>query len=262
MGSLVRSCIVIGAGSLLLFLAVSVLLSHWAVKPVDAAWKQQRQFVSDASHELKTPLTVILTNAELLQNAGEGPARFRFADNILTMARQMRGLIESLLDLARVDNGGAGNLKETVDLSELVTEAALPFEPVFFEKGLALESQVEPGLLVRGSPGRLRQVADVLLDNARKYAAPASTARLRLARSGARTCLLSVATRGPSLSPAQRRDIFKRFYRVDEARGRDGSYGLGLPIAQGIVEAHKGKIWVESGGGVNTFFVRLPLTKE
>lgn len=262
MRGLVRSCVLIGAGSLLVFLFISLLLSRWAVRPVDAAWRQQRQFVSDASHELKTPLTVILTNAELLQNAGEDAvARSRFTENILTMSRQMRGLIENLLDLARVDNGVVEKLEETIDLSRLAEERLLPFEPVFFEKGLSLESRIEPGLLVQGSPGHLRQEADILLDNARKYAAAGSTVGLRLERSGGRSCLLSVATEGTPLSPAQQRDIFKRFYRVDESRSRDGSYGLGLPIAQGIVDAHKGKIWCESSGGVNTFFVKLPLIK-
>ena len=258
MENLVRSCVLIGCAGFLAFLLISLLLARWAVRPVDEAWKQQRQFVADASHELKTPLTVILTNAELLQETGPS----RFADNILVMSRQMRGLVESLLELARVDNGAAETAFEPVDFSRLVSDALLPFEPVFFERGLELSADLTEGMTVQGSPGRLRQVVEILLDNARKYAAPQGTVTVRLERCGGKYCLLSVADPGEPISKDDLKNIFKRFYRVDEARSRDGSYGLGLPIAQGIVQSHRGKIWAGSNDGINTFFVRLPVTKE
>lgn len=256
---LLRSCLLIGGAGTAGFLLVSVLLSCWAVKPVDAAWKQQRQFVSDASHELKTPLTVILTNAELLRDSSPEPAaRERAVDNILVMSRQMRALIESLLELARADNGLPRRQMETVSLSRLTSGALLPFEPVFFEKGLTLAERVEAGVFVRGSEPHLRQTVEILLDNAQKYAAPQGEVAVSLKRTGKSRCLLSVATPGAALSPQQLRDIFKRFYRADEARSRDGSYGLGLSIAEAVVRRHHGRIWAESGGGVNTFFISLP----
>jgi len=258
MENLVRSCLLIGCAGFLAFLVISLLLARWAVRPVDEAWRQQRQFVADASHELKTPLTVILTNAELLQDASQS----RFADNILVMARQMRGLIESLLDLARVDGGTAAAAFEAVDFSRLVSGALLPFEPVLFERGLALESELAEGVIVQGSPGHLRQVVEILLDNARKYAEGQGTVSVRLERSGGRSCLLSVSDPGRAISREDLENIFKRFYRVDAARSRDGSYGLGLAIAKGIVQSHRGKIWAESSGGVNTFFVRLPVDRD
>ena len=137
--NLVKTCIFIGALSLLAFFGISLLLAHIAVKPVDKAWAQQRQFVADASHELKTPLTVILTNAELLQDpAYDAQAKAQFSDSILTMSRQMRGLVESLLELARVDNGTMNRAFGPVDFSQLVEESVLPFEPLYFEKGLVL----------------------------------------------------------------------------------------------------------------------------
>ena len=103
---LVRTCALIAGLSFILFLAISIWLSGWAVRPVEKAWKQQRQFVADASHELKTPLTVIMTNAELLQSSGCGEEKQRrFSEAILAMSRQMRGLIEQMLDLARADSG-------------------------------------------------------------------------------------------------------------------------------------------------------------
>ena len=257
--NLTESCILIGIASMAVFLALSILLARWAVKPVEQAWDQQRQFVADASHELKTPLTVILTNAEMLQNPDTPPeAKNQFAGSILTMSHQMRGLVEGLLDLARVDNGAVKTNSVEVNLSDLVEEEVLPFEPLYFEKGLTLSTAVEKNIHVKGSPQHLRQVLGILLDNAMKYSTPEGEVRVKLIRHGSH-CQLSVASPGENISTADLENIFKRFYRVDKARNRDGSYGLGLPIAQSIVQAHKGKIWAQSSEGVNTFFVQLPL---
>ena len=253
-----RACVLIGVASFFIFLLISILLAKWMVKPVEASWDQQRQFISDASHELKTPLTVILTNAELMQSPDyDAEAKGRFSDNILTMARQMRGLVEDLLDLARVDNGMTRAVWERVDLSQVLSDAALPFEPLYFENGLELDSAVEAGIFVRGSADHLRRVAEILLDNARKYSEPGRV-RFALQRQGKNQCVLSVANPGAPISRDDLHNIFKRFYRADAARSRDGSYGLGLPIAQGIVEKHGGRIWAASAGGINTFYVCLP----
>ena len=245
-------------GFLSFVLGVSLLLARWAVGPVEAAWTRQRQFVADASHELKTPLTVILTNAELLGDPAWGPAdRERFSRNILTMARQMRGLVESLLELARLDDGGLDAAPKLLDLSALVSDAVLPFEPVYFERGLELACRIEAGVRVRGSEARLRQLADILLDNAAKYAAPHSQVTVTLARRGGRG-LLSVSSAGAPIPAEELESIFLRFYRADKARRRDGSFGLGLSIAREIVQAHRGRIWAESGDGRNVFHAELP----
>ena len=257
MEGLVKNCLLIGAVSFFLFLGLSLLLARWAVKPVEKAWNQQRQFVADASHELKTPLTVIMTNAELLQDGACGMEQSgRFAESILAMSRQMRGLVENLLELARVDNGTVKMVFSEFDLSEMVAEALLTFEPVYFEKELLLESEVEPGLRVKGSLSHLRQVLDILLDNAAKYSSAGGTVRvaLRRQRNG---CLLSVASPGETISREDLKNIFKRFYRIDKARAMNHSYGLGLSIAESIVKEHDGRIWAESRDGVNTFFVSL-----
>ncbi len=260
MAALARTCLLAGSAAFLGFLAVSVLLSRWAVRPVARAWEQQRQFVADASHELKTPLTVILTNAELLREGTAGAEERRFTDNILTMARQMRALVESLLELARGDACPAAGAMEPVDLSRLVQEAVLPFEPVFFEAGLTLSAEIREGLRVRGVEGQLRQVAEILLDNARKYTPSGGRVTLELTRSG-RSCLLSVAGPGTPLTRQQRQDVFKRFYRADPARSREGSWGLGLSIARETVARHGGRIWADSGPEGNRFTVRLPLLR-
>ena len=253
--SLARTFLLIGGLSFAAFLGLSLLLARWAVRPVERAWEQQRQFVADASHELKTPLAVITTNAELLQTAEEGGP----AEHILATARQMRALVESLLELAQADGGRAETPMARVEWSALVEEAVLPFEPVFFERGLTLTARVQPGLAVWGRADQLRQVVDILLDNARKYAAPPSAVYLHLDRAGHGRCLLMVENRAAPLSPQELEDIFKRFYRADQARSRDGSFGLGLPIARQIVSAHRGRIWAESREGRVRFYVELPL---
>jgi len=258
MANLVRNCVLLGLVSFGLFLGFSVLLVRWMVRPVEEAWQQQKQFVADASHELKTPLTVIMTNAELLQNHADSEQEYRqFSDSILTMSWHMRGLVEGLLELARVDNGAVKTGYGELELSVLVSDGILPFEPLFFEKDLTLCSAVEPGVVLRGSAQHLRQVLDILLDNAMKYSSPGGEVWVRLRRQSG-GCLLSVSSPGQALSREEQRDIFKRFYRVDKARSRDGSFGLGLSIAQRIVEEHQGKIWAESANGINTFFVQLP----
>lgn len=261
MQSLWKSCIRIGATAAAVFLAVSFLLARWAVRPVEKAWAQQKQFVSDASHELKTPLTVILTNAEMLKDPSYSePERQRFADSILTMSRQMRGLVESLLELARVDNGAVKKVFAPLDWSALVQDAALPFEALFYEKGLTLECEIEPDITVQGSAQHLRQCAEILLDNAAKYSAP-GTVRVELKRSGHDKCTLSVFSPGEPLSPEECRNVFKRFYRADRARAMDHSYGLGLSIAESIVAEHGGKIRCEGKADGNVFTVTLSTVK-
>ena len=144
-----------------------------------------------------------------------------------------------------------------LDLSQLTADSLLPFEPVFFEKDLLLESNLESGLFVKGSEEHLHQVVDILLDNAAKYSAPGGTVRVALKRQGS-GCLLSVSNPGEEIGKEDLKNIFKRFYRIDKARAMNHSYGLGLAIADSVVKEHGGKIWAESEKGVNTFFVQLP----
>lgn len=258
LNSLVQSCVLVGAVALAAFFVISVLLARWAVKPVEVAWQQQKQFVSDASHELKTPLTVIMSNAELMQNPEFEPEnKAQFASSILVMTKQMRNLVEGMLELARADNGQVKKTFARLDLSKVVEDTLLPFEPVFFENGLMLEADIQSDIWAKGSSEHLRQVLEILLDNAAKYSAP-GIVQVQLLRQGRGHCFLTVSNPGTPIAKEDLERIFQRFYRVDEARSRTGSFGLGLPIADAIVREHGGKIWAESNVTGNRFCVLLP----
>lgn len=260
LNGLLRTSLIIGFLSFFLFLGISILLARWAVAPVDRAWRQQRQFVSDASHELKTPLTVIMTNAELLQHPAQAEAeRNAYSANILTMSRRMRRLLEQLLQLARSDNAlDQQPHYQPFDYSRTLEDAMLPFEPVFFENQLTLESKITPGITVRGDEAALRQVLEILLDNARKYSSPGGTTRVTFERRGRSHAVLCVADQGDPIPAEDLNNLFRRFYRADEARSSADSFGLGLSIAESIVRRHRGKVWAESRDGWNTFRVELP----
>ena len=174
------------------------------------------------------------------------------------MTYQMRSLVENMLEMARVDNGNLKMEFSPLELSQLVSDAVLSFRLLYEEKQLGLESAVQEGICIRGSEQHLYQVLDVLLDNGLKYSAPQTTVSVKLESHG-RGCLLSVASAGETISREDLKNIFKRFYRADKARAMNGSYGLGLSIAEAVVRAHRGKIWAESENGINTFFVQIPV---
>lgn len=254
---LIRNMVIIGLIGYAVFFLISLFLAKWVTKPVEKTWNEQKQFIADASHELKTPLTVIMTNAEMMTDKSYSESdRNGFAKNILSTSKRMRGLVESLLELARLDKNRSRIKHESVDASRLINDSILPFEPLFYENGMELEADIDTGINVEGDMEKLRQVVNILLDNALKYSDPADKVTVRLKRHGSE-CILSVSGRGTPLSKDERENIFKRFYRVDQARNDGQSYGLGLSIADSIIREHNGKIWAESADEYNTFIVSL-----
>ena len=200
---------------------------------------------------------MILSSADLLRRSA-APEQEAYIDNIQAESRRMRSLVEDMLTLFRAQKS-AGTLPDTTaDVSETAVTAALRFEPVAFEAGHLLEYDIAPGLSARGDGARLGQALAVLLDNAVKYAAPGTPIQLDAARQGSRA-VLAVTNRGEDIPADKLPHIFDRFYRADEARTDGSSFGLGLAIAKAIVDAHRGTIRCESGGGVTRFIISLPL---
>lgn len=256
---LVKTCIFIAIISFGIFFVISILLAKWTVKPIETAWNEQKQFVADASHELKTPLTVIMTNAEmLLDNNHSEIKRKQFSENILTMSRQMKELTENLLELARNDNHSTKIIYEYLNFSDLISDSVLPFEPLYFEKKLNLICRIQPDIFLNGNPNQLLRLADILLDNALKYSYPDTKVLLEL-KSHGNSCIFSVTSHGETISKEDLKNIFRRFYRIDKVRSMNHSYGIGLAIAKNISQHHNGKIWAESLNNINTFYVKLPL---
>ncbi|MCE5343476.1 MAG: HAMP domain-containing histidine kinase [Eubacteriales bacterium] len=253
--------VIIGLGAIGLFFIVSMLLSRWMVKPVERAWEKQRQFVADASHELKTPLTVVLSNADMMIASGaltDEKNKTRM-DNIRAESQRMKGLVENLLTLARSDSTPALAVRVPVNFSFVVTGATLSLEAAIYDMGRTMDCQIEDNLTVLGDGNKLRQLIDILLDNACKYSNEGSPIRVVMNGVGKKELLLTVANEGTPLPPEECKNIFERFYRSDKSRGQEKGYGLGLAIAQSIVAEHGGKIWAQSDGvKVNTFSVKLP----
>ena len=252
----------IGLLSLLLLAGASFLLSLRVTRPVERAWRQQRQFFSDASHELKTPLTVILSNAEMLETSDLPERESRWRDNILSESRQMKTLVEEMLTLSRTEDAQRKPTVADVDLSDLSEDCALAFEPVAFEAGKPLSWDVTPALTVSGDGEKLRRLLSILLDNAAKYGAPGEGIVLSL-RAERSQAILSVAngSGGHPIPPEELPRLFERFYRADASRGEQSGFGLGLPIAQAIAKEHHGALRAESDEKTTRFTFTLPLKK-
>ena len=253
----IRSYLVIALAALLVLLGIAAAASRWVTRPVERAWRQQRQFLSDASHELKTPLTVILSNAELLEGAALPEKPARWSGNIRCEAEQMRTLVEQMLTLARADNGVRPATMEPVNFSDVATECVLSFEPVAFEAGKPLEDHVAEDVTVTGDKDRLRHLISILLDNAVKYGAPGGTITLTLERTE-RQARLTVANPGDPIPPEHLPHLFERFYRADSSRGEQSGFGLGLSIADTIAREHKGSLRAESDAVSTRFIFTLP----
>ena len=253
----IRSYLVIALAALLVLLGIAAAASRWVTRPVERAWRQQRQFLSDASHELKTPLTVILSNAELLEGAALPEKPARWSGNIRCEAEQMRTLVEQMLTLARADNGVRPAAMEPVNFSDVATECVLSFEPVAFEAGKPLEDHVAEDVTVTGDRDRLRHLISILLDNAVKYGAPGGTITLTLERTE-RQARLTVANPGDPIPPEHLPHLFERFYRADSSRGEQSGFGLGLSIADTIAREHKGSLRAESDAVSTRFIFTLP----
>lgn len=236
----------IGTASLIIVFFIALYLSHWAIRPVQIAFQKQRQFVADASHELKTPLTVIHTNADVLESEiGDN----KWLSYIKYEAMHMSDLVGSLLYLAKYDS--AENIYEfnQFDLSAAVFSSVLPFESIVFESGKTLNLDITDDIFLFGDERRIHQLITILVDNAIKNSFDDGLITVSLKIRGNKK-VLSVHNTGDGINEEEKELVFERFYRSDSSRSREtGGHGLGLAIAKSIVDAHKGKIIVTSKKG-------------
>lgn len=241
-------------GSLLIFYVVSRFLARLAIRPIEIAWKQQQQFVADASHDLKTPLTVILANMDILRAHKEESvsSQRKWLDSTAEEAERMHALTCKMLELAKSEDMKQNLVFSEIDISELCEKVLLQFEPVAFEKNITLESEIEPFLCMKSHEESFVRLVHILLDNAIKYSADADMVKISLSTSKKAVCF-SVRNFGAVISPEDLPHIFERFYRADKARGA-GSFGLGLSIAKNLADGLHGEIRAESDTENGTVF--------
>lgn len=272
LGELVIQCVIMLLLFLLCFLLVSIFLARWALRPVETAWEQQNQFIADASHELKTPLTVILANLRILLSHKDATIReeLQWVESTQEETGRMKKLVENLLFLARSDARSTPMVYSTFSFSDLILGCLLTFEPVAFEQGVMIEDHISEDISLAGDASQIRQLVAILLDNACKYAGNATGGKtddkkvtVTLVSENDRI-RLTVHNTGKAIPEEDLPHLFERFYRTDKSRARtDGGYGLGLAIAQTIAKNHRGKITVVSAENLGTSFtVTLPVSKE
>ena len=258
------------ADAIIFFVAFPVLyillrnLAKIFVRPVQKAWEQQQNFVADASHELKTPLTVILANSDILLTHPDETVseQEKWVRSTKEEATHMKDMVNKMLFLAQNENLKPQKITGCVNLSELATRLLLQFEPVAYEAGVELTSEIENGLILSADQTAVNQIIHILLDNAVKYAGLGGHASLTAAKKKNGVCLITRNTGAP-IPPEDLPHIFERFYRSDKARTSGSGYGLGLAICKSLAEQQNAKISVTSSAQEGTVFtVTFPKAKH
>lgn len=254
MHALIRNVIIIGSLSMFLMLFVSIWLSERIIGPLEENDKRQKQFISDASHELKTPITIIDTNAELLSRQIK---ENEWLSNIKYESQRMGELVKRLLDLSHTEKTSAE--KERIDFSRIVERGMLTMESLAYECGKTICSDIQKGITLMADESQMSRLMSILLDNAIGHSAEHSEIGVLLNRER-NHAVLRIINEGEEIPAEMREHLFDRFYRIDQARNSKGDhYGLGLAIAKAIVEAHEGNIDLSCYDGKVEFCVRLPM---
>ncbi|APO42931.1 two-component sensor histidine kinase [Paenibacillus xylanexedens] len=258
--NLIYTFVVVGLIMLIVIYFLSRYFANRSIAPVREAFEKQKQFIGDASHELKTPLAIINTNADvLLANQEDTIAnQAKWLHYIKSETERMTGLTNDLLYLTQMDDSRSTMIHAKFNMSDAVESIILPMEAVIFEKNISLDYNIEPNLTVHGNSEQIKQVILILLDNAVKYSGPKGSVNVTLQKQN-NDIVLAVSNTGEGIAPEHLDRIFDRFYRTDSSRARKhGGHGLGLAIARSIVDQHKGELYARSVVGEGaTFYVRL-----
>ena len=231
----------------IVFIIISKELTSWIAKPVDEAFQKQKEFIADASHELKTPLSIIITSNEALEKKYD----IKYIENIKNESERMNKLILSLLDLAKSESKNRQYVKE--NLSKIVEKSVLTFESIVYEKGIKLNYDIEKNIVFYCDMNEMKQLIAILLDNAIKNTKESDDVFVGLS-SKKNNIEIIVKNKGKEIAKEDQEKIFERFYKVDKSRNRkSGGYGLGLAIAKNIVNKHGGIINASSSNGYTSF---------
>jgi signal transduction histidine kinase len=255
MNTLLHNFLIIGGAAIIVLFFISMYMSKQIIHPLEENDRQQKQFISDAGHELKTPVAVIDANAELLsREIGEN----EWLINIRYENERMGGLVKQLLDLSRAECAEVP--MEIIDLSRIVTGETLAFESLAFDQGKTIQNDIEAGIHIIGNEAQLSQLTSILLDNAVRHSA-GNVIEISL-KSQAHMAVIAVTNEGDEIPPEIKEHLFDRFYRIDEARNSEGlHYGLGLSIAKAVATGHRGNISVSCHDGKIRFEASFPIKK-
>ncbi len=243
------------------FLIISIAMAFSTTKPIAKAIDNQKRLVSDASHELKTPITAIIASTDVLLTSSHLDSdEKQWVNSIKTSAEDMSFLIKDMLELNMFDESKDGTKLERIDLSELVVSVCLNYETVLFEQGKQFNYSADSGLYVYGNTNMLRQLIKIFLDNACKYSNEKGTIDLSLKYKQDKA-ILTVRNSGDPIPPEEIERIFERFYRVDKVRSSKSGSGLGLSIAKRIAEEHNTRIGVSSDNEATLFSVTFKTVK-
>ncbi|MCC8136065.1 MAG: HAMP domain-containing histidine kinase, partial [Ruminococcus sp.] len=248
---LTYTTILIGVISMIVLSILTLFISKKSIQPIKTAFEKQKQFISDASHELKTPLTIISANADVLSDEiGDN----KWLDYIKSQADRMNVLVNDLLNLTRLENNTSDFICAKFNLSKAIENTALPFECQAFEQNKVFDIDIQDELYITGSERHIKQMAAIFIDNALKYSDEGGTVRITLRAQGDKK-ILSVFNTGSGVREDEKDKIFERFYRSDDSRARTtGGYGLGLAIAKSIIDKHKFKVTVDNDEGSSICF--------
>lgn len=247
--SVVVISLAIGLGTFLIILLLIVAASRRAIQPLAESYQKQHQFITDAGHELKTPLTVISANSELARMTYGDSEWF---DGIDRQVQRMNHLVRDMITLARMDEEQKITF-ETFCLSDAVYDVVLPFEQVLERSQKHLSVDITDGIRINGNESLIRQLVSILMDNAAKYCDEGGTSSVCLKTDSSHVRLL-ISNDFADAASCEFDRIFDRFYRGDKTRKSDGSYGLGLSIAQNIVNIHSGTITAKAAGAAKVQF--------
>ncbi|MFR7748650.1 MAG: sensor histidine kinase [Ruminococcus sp.] len=241
--------------SVIVFTIISYYLSRWMIKPSEKAIKNQKIFVANISHDLKTPITIIRANADLIENEVKNKKSIKY---IQQETEKLNHLVNEMLTLTRIDNTISKENFKSFNFGDSLFDVVLPFESIAYEKGIRFNINIDEVTDYFGDESNIQKLAEILIDNAMSYTAKGGIVDVD-AYENSKAVTLSVTNTGEPISDEKKVEIFDRFYRESKTRERTGNhYGLGLSIANTIVKKHNGKITVESKNGKNTFTVILP----
>ena len=248
-----------GLGALFLAAIGGLFMSRWAMQPVREAFDRQKTFIADASHELKTPLTLIRADAEVIQREMTDPGQQELADDLLSETDRMNAVLSDLLLLTRLDAGKLSVVREPFDLSQVIIETAERFRARAEAEGIGIETELPGKLAVRGDEERTGQILAALLDNAVRFTPQGGRISVTGDRGDGRI-EANVSDTGPGIASEHLPRLFDRFYRAEASRVRsDGGTGLGLAIARDLARAQGGELVagnVGSGGAI--FTLQMP----